>query len=102
MQFQFCVVRNKTLYKATAEATRVVWLRRLLGDLEIKQTTAKPSVCDNQIVLKLTKNLVYYALTKHIKAHHHYIQELVQDGTIEMIHCPTSEKVADILTDAFS
>ena len=31
----------------------------------------------------------------------HYIRELVHDGTIALLYCPSSEQVADIFTKVF-
>lgn len=48
--------------------------------------------------MKLTKNPVLHARTKHIKVHYHFIREKVQSKEIDLTYCPTGEQVADILT----
>uniref|UniRef100_A0A1X7UWH5 Copia protein n=1 Tax=Amphimedon queenslandica TaxID=400682 RepID=A0A1X7UWH5_AMPQE len=36
--------------------------------------------------------------TKHIDMKFHYIQEVLQDGIIELVYCPTDLMTADIFT----
>ena len=36
--------------------------------------------------------------TKHIDVRYHYTRELVHNGTIAVVHCPTARMVADLLT----
>lgn len=39
---------------------------------------------------------------KYIDICYHYIREAVQDGTIDLHYCPTSEMIADMLTKPLS
>jgi hypothetical protein len=54
--------------------------------------------CDNQSSIKLVKNLVYHARTKHIEIEHHYIREHVAGGDMEVAHIPIAKQEVDILT----
>ncbi|EGD72507.1 hypothetical protein PTSG_11601 [Salpingoeca rosetta] len=38
--------------------------------------------------------------TKHIRVRHHFVRELIADGTIVLQHCPGTQMVADALTKA--
>jgi hypothetical protein len=60
-------------YQALMEATKEVTLLWALLQ-EFKVDTQGPMVilCDNQSVVKLMKNLVFNARTKHIKLEHHF------------------------------
>eukprot|EP00253_Pinus_taeda_P031506 PITA_31506 len=81
--------------KASCEA---VWLRRMLADMHAPQTGPTSLFCDNQGVLKLTKNLVFHERTKHVETHCHYIRQLVEDGSVQLRYVPTTEQPADIFT----
>ncbi|KAH9329024.1 hypothetical protein KI387_001132, partial [Taxus chinensis] len=54
--------------------------------------------CDNQGVLKMVKNPIYHARTKHIEIHHHYIRQLVDSGEISLHFCPSADQPADVMT----
>ncbi len=54
--------------------------------------------CDNQSSIKLVKNLVYHARTKHIEIEHHYIRERVAIGDMEVAYIPIAKQEADMLT----
>ena len=43
-----------------------------------------PLYCDNQLAIRLAENLVFYARTKHVKVHYHFIREKVLQGEIDM------------------
>ena len=81
--------------KASCEA---VWLRRMLADMHVSQAGPTPLFCDNQGVLKLAKNPVFHERTKHVEIHCHYIRQLVEDGSIQLLYVPTTEQPTDIFT----
>ncbi|GKF92228.1 hypothetical protein Tco_0278947, partial [Tanacetum coccineum] len=72
---------------------QAVWLRRILNDLEHKQTEATDIMCDNVSAVKLGRNQI-------IKIKQHYIRELISKEEIRMETCRTDEQVADLLTKA--
>ena len=55
---------------------------------------------DSQSAIVLTKDGSYHARTKHIDIRYHFIRFVVQNGTINLIYCPTEDMTADILTKA--
>jgi hypothetical protein len=81
--------------KGTGE---VVWLGRMLSDMQMQQTEPTPLLCDNPGVIKLAKNPVFLEHTKHVEVQCHFIRQLVEDGSIELQYCPTEDQTADILT----
>ena len=83
---------------AVKAACEAVWLRQMLADMHISQVGPTSLFSDNQAVLKLAKNPVFHERTKHIELHCHYIRQLVEDGTIQLLYVPTSEQPADIFT----
>jgi hypothetical protein len=93
---------TKSAYRSLSDgAQEAVWLKRLL--LELNDTRAdilpiscnstqilsdmKPTQrfkvmikCDNQGSIKLAKNPIFHARTKHIEIHHHFIREKILDN----------------------
>jgi hypothetical protein len=71
LQLTITLSTMEAKYQALTDATKqVIWLWALLQ--EFKVDTQRPMVilCDNQNVVKLVKNLVINARTKHIKLEH--------------------------------
>eukprot|EP00253_Pinus_taeda_P023488 PITA_23488 len=81
--------------KASCEA---VWLRRMLADMHVSQTGPTSLFCDNQGVLKLSKNPVFHERTKHVETHCHYFRQLVEDRSVQLRYVPTTEQPTDIFT----
>ncbi|GKV22816.1 hypothetical protein SLEP1_g32638 [Rubroshorea leprosula] len=85
---------------ATSCASQAIWLRRIMEELELNQHEATSSYCDNSSAIKLSKNPVLHGRSKHIHVRYHFLRNLVEDGTIELIYCRTEDQVADIFTKA--
>eukprot|EP00253_Pinus_taeda_P034657 PITA_34657 len=81
--------------KASYEA---VWLQHMLADMHVSQGSPTPLFYDNQGVLKLAKNPVFHERTKHVETHCHYIRQLVEDGSIQLLYVPTTEQPTSIFT----
>eukprot|EP00253_Pinus_taeda_P028913 PITA_28913 len=88
-------------YMATAEATKeIVWLKKILEDLQVKQVQSTPLMIENASAIKLAKNQKFHDRTKHINNKYHLIRHRVEAKTIHLRHCSTNEKIADIFTKA--
>jgi hypothetical protein len=46
----------------------------------------------------MTKNPMSHSRTRHIETRHHFIRELVDEGSIKMSYCSTDDQLADIFT----
>ena len=44
---------------------------------------------DNKGVIKLAQNPVFHEQTKHVDVYCHYMQQLVEDETIDLQYVPT-------------
>jgi hypothetical protein len=55
-------------------------------------------MCDNSSTIKLSKNPVMHGRSKHIDVRFHFLRNLSKKGEIELIHCPSQDQVADIMT----
>ena len=88
-------------YMAAAEATKeIVWLRKILEDLQVKQVQSTPLMIDNTSAIKLAKNQKFHDRTKHINTKYHLIRHHVEAKTIHLCHCSTNEKIANNFTKA--
>jgi hypothetical protein len=86
-------------YKAlTSDTCEVVWLRRILADVEEEQNDPTCIHCDNQSAIKLTHNPIYHARSKHIEIQHHFVREKIESKEIGLIFCNTNDDVVDIFT----
>jgi hypothetical protein len=72
-------------YVAVAEATKeIVWLRKILEDLQEKQVHSTPLLIDNTSAIKLAKNPKFHDRTKHINTKYHLIRHHVEAKTIHL------------------
>lgn len=86
-------------YKASLVATcELIWLKELLKDLKINKKLPISLYCDNQSAIKIAKNLVFHARTKHIEVQYHFIIEKVLDKIVDLTYCPTEKQLANIFT----
>nr|GEV28630.1 retrovirus-related Pol polyprotein from transposon TNT 1-94 [Tanacetum cinerariifolium] len=85
-------------YMALIEAVKeAIWLRGLLEELgvELNRVTIN---CDNQDAIHLSRNHVFHERTKHINVRYHFIREVLEAKTVEVLKVGTEHNVADALT----
>ncbi len=69
----FIEVEYKSLAKRLKEST---WPKKLTTKLGIsKEAKATKIWCDNMSNLKIAKNPILHARTKHVEVHYHYVHE---------------------------
>lgn len=83
---------------ATLCSSQAIWLRRLLETLQYQQQEATTIYCDNVSAIKISKNPVLHGRSKHIDVRYHFLRNLCNDGTIDLMFCKSENQVADILT----
>ena len=78
-------------------AEEALWFQKLFTDLQMpaKMITVKE---DNQGAIVLAQNPIAHSRTKHIDIRFHFIQEARENGTIDIVYCPTSEMITDLFT----
>ena len=77
---------------------KAVWLRRLLNEIQPKAANEAQAIiiyCDNQGAITLAKNPQFHACTKHIDIQHHFVQDKVSEGTVELQYIKTENQVAN-------
>ena len=85
-------------YMALAMATKHhLWLQRALKELLKRPITAALSV-DSNSALDLANNAKINDRSKHIDIAYHFTREKVEDGSLNLLHVPSSENLADICT----
>nr|GEV82420.1 retrovirus-related Pol polyprotein from transposon TNT 1-94 [Tanacetum cinerariifolium] len=94
------VVALSTIEAEYMDLTKVVkeaiWLRRLLEELGVKLNTMAVN-CDNQEAIHLSRNHVFHERTKHINVHYHFIREILEAKTVEVLKVGTEHNAADAL-----
>ncbi|KAI4312035.1 hypothetical protein MLD38_036891 [Melastoma candidum] len=85
-------------YVAAASCcAQLLWMRQQLEDYGFKFDNI-PIRCDNTSAINLTKNLVQHSRFKHIELRHHFIRDLVQNGSIAVEYVSTETQLCDIFT----
>eukprot|EP00253_Pinus_taeda_P031528 PITA_31528 len=79
-------------YVAAIEATKeIVWLRKFLEDLQVKQVHSTPLMIDNTSAVKLAKNTKFHDRMMHIDTKYRLIRHHVEAKIIHLCHCSTDE-----------
>lgn len=104
----WCSRRQPTIALSTTEAEYMAlsstvqessWLNQFEGQFNFGGERQPIRIfCDNTSALDLAKTTGYSARTKHIDVRHHYLREHVESGQINLVHIPTEDMVADVLT----
>ena len=86
-------------YRAVANAAaECIWLRQLLRELHTPILKATVAFCDNVSAVYMSANPVHHKRTKHIELDIHFVRERVQADELRVLHVPTGEQYADIMT----
>ncbi|WVZ77788.1 hypothetical protein U9M48_025612, partial [Paspalum notatum var. saurae] len=99
--------RQPTVSRSSAEAeyrgvanavAECVWLRQLL--LELGCTINKATIVyrDNVSAVYMAANPVHHKRTKHIELDIHFVRERVALGEFRVLHVPTDQQFADVMT----
>ena len=85
---------------------RRLWRRKFgfkgcSDDLGIEHDLLKIN-CDSMSAIYLAKNQVYHARKKHIDVRFHFVQEILDEGYIELLKIHPKENLADMLTNVVS
>ena len=93
-----------SLFTAKAEyivagsyCTQILWVQKLLHDYGICQEHLT-IYCENTSAINIYKNPIQHFRTKHIEIRHHFIRELIEDGTLTLEFIHTNDQEADLFT----
>ena len=88
-------------YVAVAHGVKeVLWLKSLISQFFSPIPEPINMLCDNQSAIALAQDHQYHAHSKHINVRFHFIRWLVNNGSICLTYCPTTDMIADVLTKA--
>jgi len=88
-------------YVAAASAAKeIIWLRKLLKDIDCEMSAPTTLFVDNLSTVKLIKNPEFHKRTKHIDIKYHFIREKVVNQEIDVKHISSEKQMADLLTKA--
>ena len=87
-------------YAMTHAFKEALWLRAFLTLLQFPVPSPFPILSDNQAACSLSHSPAVSARSKHIDIRHHFIRDLVQNGSFSTTWIPTGDMPADIFTKA--
>ena len=80
--------------------TEILWLKKLLCELNFPPTEACKLFCDNKAAIGISENPVQHDRTKHVEIDRHFIKEKLEKKIIHIPHVKSEDQLADILTKA--
>nr|GEX75666.1 aspartyl-tRNA synthetase [Tanacetum cinerariifolium] len=85
-------------YMALTEAVKeAIWLKGLLEELDVELNKVTVN-CDNQGAIHLSRNHVFHERTKHINVRYHFIREVLEAKTVEVLKVGTEHNATDAMT----
>jgi len=81
---------------ASFACTQAIWMARLFEDLGMEISQFIKIHCDNTSTIAMTKNPMFHCRSKRIDIHHHFMRDLVEDGSIEFQYCKSKDQLANI------
>ncbi|EOY12080.1 Cysteine-rich RLK (RECEPTOR-like protein kinase) 8 [Theobroma cacao] len=88
-------------YRAMATtSTKIIWLIRLLRDLQVPCSNPVPLFCDNQAAIHIAANPVFHERTKHVEIDCHFVHQHIQSQTLIPRPITSKFQLADIFTKA--
>ena len=105
--FSWCSKKQDIVAQSTAKAeyiaataNQVLWIRKLLTDLNMEQTGSTQVFLDNQAAISIASNPIFLGRTKHFKIKFYFLREIQHDGEVTLVHCKIEVQNVDILTKA--
>ena len=83
---------------ASYAACQAMWIKMLLEEMRICDSTKVKLLIDNKSAIDLAKHPVSHGRSKHIERRYHFLREQVNEDKLDVEHCRTEVQLADILT----
>ncbi|PNX93845.1 gag-protease polyprotein, partial [Trifolium pratense] len=84
---------------AGSSCSQLIWMKKMLLEHNVLQD-AMALYCDSLSAIHISKNPIQHSRTNHIDIKHHFIRDLVDEGTVTLEHTAIEEQLADIVTKA--
>jgi hypothetical protein len=75
-----------------------IWIRCILEYMGERKGVPTSIKFDNKKPIKLARNPIYHARSKHIETQHHFVRENIQTREIELMYYITNNNVPNIFT----
>ncbi|WMV40740.1 hypothetical protein MTR67_034125 [Solanum verrucosum] len=86
-------------YRSVATtAAELCWLRNLFRELSLSFLRPPAIYCDNLGSTYLAANPVFHSKMKHLEVDYHFVQSLVRQGFLRVVHVSSKDQLADALT----
>lgn len=83
---------------AAGAANQVIWLKKLMGDLNLYSALPTILHIDNKSTISITRNPVMHEQTKHINIKFQEIRNAERSREIKLEYCSSRDQLADIMT----
>jgi hypothetical protein len=87
---------------ATHIAKQVLWHRTLFEELDFHYASTSTIFTDNQAAISISHHPEFHSRTKHIDIAHHFLRDLISEGTINTVYVNTRDNLADLFTKGLS
>ena len=82
----------------TLATCELIWLKHFLQELRFEKDELMKLICDNQVVLHISSNLVFHKRTKYIEVDCHFIRENIASRCMTISFVNSNDQLADIFT----
>ena len=90
-------------YVATTHiAKQVLWHRTLFEELDFDYASTSTIFTDNQAAISISHHLEFHSRTKQIDIAHHFLRDLITEGTINTLYVNTRDNLSDLFTKGLS
>nr|KYP45810.1 Copia protein [Cajanus cajan] len=90
---------TETEYRTIASTTtELIWLQELLKELHFSISQPATVHSDNLGATYFSGNLIFHSRMKHIAIDYHFVRDLVIDKKLSVLHVPSTQQLADLLT----
>jgi hypothetical protein len=90
--------QKQSMWAACTCTKYVIWMRRLLANLNFPQPQATKLYSDNQASIRLVHNPKFHRRTRHTDVQYHFIREHQHLRNINILYIPTTNQLVDLLT----
>ncbi|XP_057747987.1 uncharacterized mitochondrial protein AtMg00810-like [Arachis stenosperma] len=103
--------KQRTVSRSSTEAefwaladamTDTIWLQKLLLEMRLPPGPAPTMFCDNQSTVLMTRNPVLHSRSKYFEIDLHFVRNIVVQQLAHVVHIPSQDQFADILTKLLS
>jgi len=81
--------------------SKLLWIKHQLQNYNLFKSNI-PILCDNIVIVDLSKNPIMHSHAKHIEIKHHFIRDHIQKGTVELQFISIEDQLADLFTKSLT